>query len=215
MPNRSRVPSRKPQVSSSGEVSGKLSEYGRKRRFAHTTEPVGGKAGSHRLPHFVVQKHGSRSLHYDFRLEVDGVLKSWAVPKGPSSDPSVRRLAMPTEDHPLEYAGFEGVIPKPEYGAGTVMVWDYGTYRNLRDRPDRPFSMERSYREGKIEVELKGKKLKGAWVLVKTAFGPKGSGWLLKKMKDGYVSTDEPVQLLPDSAKTGRKMEQIADAGRS
>ena len=189
-----------------------LTEYRRKRDFSRTKEPAGGKASSRRLPRFVVQKHDSRSLHYDFRLEVDGVLKSWAVPKGPSSDPRVKRLAMPTEDHPLEYAGFEGVIPKPEYGAGTVMVWDYGTYRNLRGRPDRPFSMGRSYREGKIEVELEGKKLKGAYVLVRTAFGPKGAGWLLKKMKDEYVSVEEPVQLRPNSAKTGRKMEQIARA---
>ncbi len=193
----------------------KLAEYKRKRDFSRTSEPSGGKARSLRLPRFVVQKHSSRSLHYDFRLEVDGVLKSWAVPKGPSSDPDVKRLAMPTEDHPLEYAGFEGVIPKPEYGAGTVMVWDYGTYRNLRDRPDRPFSMERSYREGKIEVELHGKKLKGAWVLVKTAFGPKGTGWLLKKMKDEQAAGIEPVVAHPNSAKTGRKMEQIAAKGKS
>ena len=190
----------------------KLAEYQRKRDFDRTSEPSGGKAGSRRLPRFVVQKHSSRSLHYDFRLEVDGVLKSWAVPKGPSNDPDVKRLAMPTEDHPIEYAGFEGVIPKPEYGAGTVMVWDYGTYRNLRDRPDRPFSMERSLREGKIEVELQGKKLKGAWVLVKTAFGPKGLGWLLKKMKDERTIGAEPVIAHPNSAKTGRKMEQIARA---
>jgi len=190
----------------------RLTEYRRKRDFSRTKEPAGGQAKPKRLPRFVVQKHDSRSLHYDFRLEVDGVLKSWAVPKGPSSDPRVKRLAMPTEDHPLEYAGFEGVIPKPEYGAGTVMVWDYGTYRNLRGRPDRPFSMGRSYREGKIEVELEGKKLKGAYVLVRTAFGPKGAGWLLKKMKDEYVSVEEPVQLRPNSAKTGRKMEQIARA---
>jgi bifunctional non-homologous end joining protein LigD len=190
----------------------KLVDYQRKRDFSRTSEPSGGKARPRRLPRFVVQKHSSRSLHYDFRLEVDGVLKSWAVPKGPSSDPNVRRLAVPTEDHPIEYAGFEGVIPKPEYGAGTVMVWDYGTYRNLRDRPDRPFSMERSVREGKIEVGLQGKKLKGAWVLVRTAFGPKGSGWLLKKMKEEKTSEEEPVVVHPNSAKTGRKMEQIAEA---
>ncbi len=205
----------------------KLAEYKRKRDFSRTKEPAGGKAKPQRLPRFVVQKHSSRSLHYDFRLEVDGVLKSWAVPKGPSNDPDVKRLAMPTEDHPLEYAGFEGVIPKPEYGAGTVMVWDYGTYLNLRDRPDRPFSMERSYREGKIEVELQGKKLKGAWVLVKTAFGPKGTGWLLKKMKDEKVESGQTksegrgqraeVRIADEerSAKTGRKMEQIAAGGRS
>jgi bifunctional non-homologous end joining protein LigD len=190
----------------------KLAEYKRKRDFSRTPEPAGEREKPRHKPRFVVQKHSSRSLHYDFRLEVDGVLKSWAVPKGPSSDPNVRRLAMPTEDHPLEYAGFEGVIPKPEYGAGTVMVWDYGTYRNLRDRPDRPFSMERSLREGKVEVELQGKKLKGSWVLVKTAFGPKGTGWILKKMKEDKVVGKEPVIAHPNSAKTGKKMEQIAKA---
>jgi bifunctional non-homologous end joining protein LigD len=193
--------------------SKKLAEYQSKRDFSRTGEPAGGSARSNRLPRFVVQKHDSRSLHYDFRLEVDGVLKSWAVPKGPSSDPKVKRLAVPTEDHPFEYAGFEGVIPQPEYGAGTVMVWDYGTYRNLRDRSDHPLSMERSISEGKIEVELHGKKLKGAWVLLRTGFGPKGSGWLLKKMKDEKVPEEDPVAALPNSAKTGRKMEQIAARG--
>jgi bifunctional non-homologous end joining protein LigD len=191
----------------------KLAEYQRKRDFSRTTEPTGAKGKPHRLPRFVVQKHDSRSLHYDFRLEVDGVLKSWAVPKGPSSDPDVKRLAMPTEDHPLEYAGFEGVIPKPEYGAGTVMVWDYGTYRNLRDRPDRPFSMKRSIREGKVEVNLQGEKLKGGYVLIRTGFGMKTPGWLLKKMKDEFASAEEPLVKQPDSAKTGRTMEKIAKAG--
>jgi len=191
----------------------KLAEYQRKRNFSRTTEPTGDKGKPHRQPIFVVQKHGARSLHYDLRLEVDGVLKSWAIPKGPSSDPNVRRLAVPTEDHPLEYAAFEGVIPKPEYGAGAVMVWDYGTYRNLRDRPDRPFSMRRSIREGKVEVDLQGKKLKGGYVLIRTGFGMKTPGWLLKKMIDEYASPSEPTATLPDSAKTGRTLEKIAKAG--
>jgi DNA ligase D-like protein (predicted 3'-phosphoesterase) len=190
----------------------KLTEYQRKRDFTRTSEPTGGKTKPRRRPRFVVQKHAARSLHYDLRLEVEGVLKSWAVPKGPSSDPNVRRLAVPTEDHPLEYAGFEGVIPKPEYGAGTVMVWDSGTYRNLRDRPDRPFSMKRSIREGKIEVGLEGKKLKGGYVLIRTGFGLKNPGWLLKKMKDEFASAEEPLVTQPDSAKTGRTMEKIAKA---
>jgi bifunctional non-homologous end joining protein LigD len=190
----------------------KLSEYRRKRDFSRTREPAGGKTRPHRLPRFVVQKHDARTLHYDFRLEVNGVLKSWAVPKGPSSDPKVKRLAVSTEDHPLEYAGFEGVIPKPEYGAGTVMVWDYGTYVNLRDQPGRPFSMERSIQEGKIEVELQGKKLKGGYVLVRTGFGGR-PGWLLEKMDDGEGTGPDLTVALPNSAKTGRKMEQIAEAG--
>src|SRR5690606_13694959 len=106
-----------------------------KRDFSRTTEPVGGTPAASDVPRFVVQKHDASRLHYDFRIEVDGVLKSWAVPKGPSLNPRTRRLAVPTEDHPLEYIDFEGVIPEGEYGAGTMIVWDTGPYRNLKDVP--------------------------------------------------------------------------------
>ena len=140
----------------------KLKEYQSKRDFRRTKEPLGGSKISSDRPVFVIQKHDASNLHYDFRLEVDGVLKSWAVPKGPSTDPSEKRLAMPTEDHPLEYADFEGVIPEGEYGAGPVLVWDTGNYRNLRqEKDDGAASMEQAYADGKLEVYLEGQKLQG------------------------------------------------------
>jgi len=163
-----------------------LKAYRQKRDFAKTPEPAGKAGRGGRGPVFVVQKHEARSLHYDFRLEVDGVLKSWAVPKGPSADPSDKRLAVMTEDHPLEYAEFEGVIPEGHYGAGTVTVWDRGTCRNLRgekkDEKKRK-TMAESIEDGKVEVWLEGEKLKGGYVLIKTNYRG-GNGWLLKKMKD-------------------------------
>jgi len=160
--------------------------YRKKRDFGMTTEPSGGEDGGKRRkkPIFVVQKHVARTLHYDFRLEVDGVLKSWAVPKGPSTDPGEKRLAVPTEDHHLEYAGFEGVIPEGEYGAGTVMVWDTGTYENLRaSKEGDGASMARSVAEGKIEVALDGRKLRGGYAFVRTGKSEKAR-WLLIKMRD-------------------------------
>src|SRR5438132_4733421 len=141
-----------------------LARYREKRDFRNTPEPRprtlrrGGKR-----PRFVIQKHDATSLHYDFRLEVDGVLKSWAVPKGPSTDPRDKRLAMPTEDHPLEYADFEGVIPEGEYGAGPVIVWDAGTYRNLTERDGREIPMAEGLRRGHVKVWLDGRKLRGAY----------------------------------------------------
>ena len=139
-----------------------LSKYRQKRYFQRTPEPEGGESGSSEKSLFVIQKHDASSLHYDFRLEMDGVLKSWAVPKGPSTDPREKRLAMPTEDHPLDYADFEGVIPEGEYGAGTVLVWDTGPYRNLRfEKKDDGRSMAESHKDGKIEVWLEGRKIKG------------------------------------------------------
>jgi bifunctional non-homologous end joining protein LigD len=126
---------------------------------------------------FVVQKHDATTLHYDFRLEIDGVLKSWAIPKGPSKDPSDKRLAVPTSDHNLEYKDFEGVIPEGQYGAGKVTIWDKGTYENIRDDA----SMSKAYKEGKIKIALKGKKLKGNYSLIKMQ--GKDRPWLLIKMR--------------------------------
>ena len=186
-----------------------LETYRKKRDFRKTPEPAGepGKAGGGSV--FVIQKHAARQLHYDLRLESDGVLKSWAVPKGPSMNPSDKRLAVPTEDHPVSYADFEGVIPQGEYGAGTVQVWDRGVFVNLKPKGD-DNSIADNRDEGLIEVWLEGEKLKGGFALVRTR-GAKGENWLLVKMKDGEASPHgNPVTDLPDSALTGRTMEEIA-----
>src|SRR5215467_2760906 len=146
-----------------------LEAYRAKRDFRRTPEPRGAKrARRARAASFVVQKHAARQLHYDFRLELDGVLVSWAVPKGPSLDPADKRLAMHVEDHPLEYADFEGIIPEGEYGGGTVMVWDHGTWT-----PESP-DVDAAVRKGELKFTLHGKKLRGSWVLVRTRGGPSG-----------------------------------------
>jgi DNA ligase D-like protein (predicted 3'-phosphoesterase) len=183
-----------------------LKKYREKRDFRRTSEPSGGKKRSTAEPIFVFQKHDARKLHYDFRLEVDGVLKSWAVPKGPSTDPKEKRLAVPTEDHPLEYGDFEGVIPEGEYGAGTVLVWDTGPYRNLRGEKDGDgASMKKSIEEGKIEVWLEGKKIKGGYALVRT-----GDRWLLIKKKDDEADARRnPTSTEPESVLSGRTLEEI------
>lgn len=188
-----------------------LETYREKRRFALTPEPYGLVESQPEKPVFVVQKHAASHLHYDFRLEVGGVLKSWAIPKGPSTDPGVKRLAMPTEDHPLEYAGFEGTIPEGNYGAGTVMVWDTGTYTNLREGrpPGEQATMEKSVADGKIEVRLEGKKLRGSYALIRT--GMQGKGWLLFKLKDEFAEPGSDIgKAEPDSALTGRTLDEIA-----
>jgi len=186
-----------------------LRTYRRKRDFESTPEPAGGRGqGSGRR--FVIQKHDASSLHYDFRLEFDGVLKSWAVPKGPSTDPREKRLAIRTEDHPLDYADFEGVIPEDEYGGGTVMVWDAGTYRNLRaDKGGDGLDMPGAFRGGLIEVWLEGDKLRGGYALKRIEAGKK-SRWLLIKMDDDEADARRnPVNTETRSAKTGRTMQQI------
>jgi len=151
-----------------------LTEYKKKRRFNKTPEPGPEKKRTKSGRIFVIQKHRATALHYDFRLEADGVLKSWAVPKGPSLDPSVKRLAMPVEDHPLEYGGFEGVIPEGQYGGGTVMVWDRGFWS-----PEVP-DVDEALRKGQLKFSLHGAKLHGSWALVRTAIGgsPR-TKWLL------------------------------------
>jgi bifunctional non-homologous end joining protein LigD len=165
----------------------KLDKYRKKRQFGATPEPRGADHArkENRSLIYAVQKHLATRLHYDFRLEWDGVLLSWAVPKGPSLDPSVKRLAMRTEDHPLEYSGFEGVIPAGQYGAGTVMLWDRGTWQPESDNVDM------SLRKGEIKFTLQGKKLQGTWVLVRIrgyGKGPDKSAWLLIKHRDQYAS---------------------------
>ena len=188
----------------------KLRTYREKRDFRKTREPSGEGGAGGDEPVFVIQKHDASSLHYDFRLQVGGVLKSWAVPKGPSTDPSEKRLALPTEDHPLDYADFEGVIPEDEYGGGTVLVWDRGPYRNLKQDEGR--SLDEQLEDGKVEVWLEGEKLRGGYALVRT--GPGGGDderWLLIKMRDDAADARRnPTSTEPDSVLTGRSLEEIA-----
>jgi DNA ligase D-like protein (predicted 3'-phosphoesterase) len=188
-----------------------LKSYREKRNFRKTPEPSGRPGRPSEKPVFVIQKHNASSLHYDFRLEIDGVLKSWAVPKGPSTDPRQKRLAVPTEDHPLEYAHFEGVIPEGEYGGGTVMVWDQGTYENMRKKKkgDR-VSMAESVDEGKVEVNLAGKKIRGGYALFRTG-RKEDKWWLLVKMKDGQADARRnPTGTQNKSVVSGRTLEEIA-----
>ena len=183
----------------------KLRAYTGKRDFKQTPEPAGGGKESSPKPIFVIQKHDASSLHYDFRLEVDGVLKSWVIPKGPSTNPQVRRLAIATEDHPLEYADFEGVIPSGQYGGGTVMVWDTGAYENMAEQDGTPISMEESIRAGRVVVWLQGKKLRGGFALISL-----GGRWLLVKMHDEEADAGDIIRTQPNSALTGRSLEEIA-----
>jgi DNA ligase D-like protein (predicted 3'-phosphoesterase) len=191
-----------------------LAEYKKKRDFKRTGEPPGSGKRSGSEPIFVVQKHDASHLHYDLRLEVDGVLKSWAVPKGPSTDPADKRLSIETEDHPLEYAGFEGVIPAGEYGAGTVMVWDMGTYRNLKKKGDDEVPMERCVENGHITVWLDGGKLKGGYSL--TRFRKENSRqWLLVKMNDEEAAPGiDIISSEPRSALSGRTLVEITEGVR-
>ena len=198
-----------------------LEKYRSKRDFKITAEPQGSlkkvRRSSPELA-FVVQKHQASHLHYDFRLEWNGVLLSWAVPKGPSLDPSVKRLAMAVEDHPIEYGGFEGIIPEGQYGGGTVMLWDRGTWQ-----PEDP-DVERNLQRGELKFEIHGSKLKGSWVLVRTktagsswvlvethGYGSSSKrAWLLIKHKDRFASSSDIVVSKPRSALSKRLMAQIA-----
>jgi bifunctional non-homologous end joining protein LigD len=190
-----------------------LKEYKRKRNFRRTPEPAGSTTKRSPGRQFVVQKHAASRLHFDFRLEHDGTLKSWAVPKGPSLDPAVKSLAVQVEDHPLEYASFEGVIPQGEYGGGTVMVWDHGTWEPDEDP-------EKGLKQGKLKFELHGEKLRGSWALVRMGgrAGDDGKNWLLIKHRDKYARPDaktDPLARKQRSVITSRTMDQIAaDADR-
>jgi len=186
-------------------------EYRSKRDFRQTREPRGDsdRSGSDASPVFVIQKHDASSLHYDFRLEIDGVLKSWAVPKGPSTDPRDKRLAIPTEDHPLDYADFEGVIPEDEYGGGTVMIWDRGSFRNITEKDGDKQPLDRAWENGHLLVELDGQKIYGGYALQRTGSGEKDN-WLLIKMDDATADARQnPVSTENESAKTGRTMREI------
>lgn len=185
-------------------------EYEEKRDFDKTSEPRGdeGYVKESDEPVFVIQKHDASNLHYDFRLEIDGALKSWAVPKGPSTDPSEKRMAIPTEDHPLAYADFEGVIPEDEYGAGTVMIWDRGTFENQKEDKD----LKEYYEDGHLEVWLKGEKLKGGYALFKPEGGNMGDNWLLVKMDDEHGDARrKPTSTENESVKSGRSLKEIEE----
>ena len=177
-----------------------LAAYRRKRKFDRTPEPKGGTPRRGHRPIFVVHKHRASHLHYDFRLELDGVLKSWAVPKGPSLDPHQKRLAIQVEDHPYEYRNFEGTIPKGNYGAGEVIVWDRGTYRSAEEGGDD--AIRRGLRKGALTIVLRGRKLKGGFSLVRLK---RPKQWLLIKKQDGYAGTLD-VTRKDRSVKSGRRL---------
>jgi bifunctional non-homologous end joining protein LigD len=180
---------------------GRLAEYNRKRRFDVTPEPAGKvRNAKTKAREFVIQKHRASRLHYDFRLEHDGVMLSWAVPKGPSLDPGTKRLAMETEDHPIEYNRFEGVIPEGEYGAGTVMIWDRGTWEPEVENVDRAFT------KGDLKFTLNGQKLNGSWVLVRT----RPRQWLLIKHRDPSASDEDVTAAKPRSVVSRRTLAGIA-----
>ncbi|HLV00426.1 MAG TPA: DNA polymerase ligase N-terminal domain-containing protein [Acidobacteriota bacterium] len=187
----------------------KLEEYKRKRNFGRTSEPRGDLERSRSGRLYVIQKHAARQLHYDLRLELDGVLLSWAIPKGPSLDPSEKRLAVQVEDHPLEYADFEGTIAEDDYGGGTVMIWDRGEWEPLENDP------RKAYEKGKLKFRLQGERLKGRWDLVRfhSKDDDEGKNWLLIKEKDEEARSNEEVPVVEEftsSVVTSRSMEEIA-----
>jgi len=186
--------------------SDKLKRYRAKRDFRKTREPGGGKGGRGRKhePIFVIQKHRASTLHYDFRLEVDGTLRSWAVPKGPSTDPREKRLAVEVEDHPLDYADFEGGIGQGNYGAGAVIVWDTGPYTS--EEP-----MEEALEHGHVNVDLHGHKLHGGYLLQRTRKVGDQQQWLLiKRRGEGADARRNPVSTEPASVLSGRTVEEVA-----
>ena len=200
--------------------SGSLEEYQRKRDFGKTAEPSGKPKGKRkgsksppkrRHPRFAFQKHDATSLHYDLRLEVDGVLASWAIPKGPSLDPRDKRLAVRTEDHPMEYLEWEGVIPKGEYGAGPMIVWDRGVFENIsKTRSGREMKLEEALEKGDLKLFFLGEKIKGPYALVRTSDPGDREQWLLiKKRGEGADARRRPTSTQPESVLSGRTIEQV------
>lgn len=209
-------------MSISGNISEKLKSYNSKRSKSKTPEPFSSKDIDDEKLFFVVQKHKATALHYDFRLEVNGVMLSWAVPKGPTLDNRIRRLANKTEDHPLDYRHFEGLVPKGEYGGGPVIIWDEGTYfpeieledksrEQIKDKKKAEQVMDAGIEKGEIKFYLNGEKLKGSFVLIKTNGFPPGkkNSWLLIKHKDEYVLPDYDAKNYPKSIKSKRLIEEI------
>lgn len=191
-------------------MSRSLGPYRAARDLSRSGEPAGGGSspGADEAPVFVIQKHDASSLHYDFRLQVDGVLACWAVPRGPSTDPRERRLAIRTEDHPLGYADFEGVIPEGEYGAGTVLIWDRGRYENITERDGETQPAGEALEAGHLLVRLSGEKLSGGYALQRID----GDRWLLIKMDDADADARRnPVSTQPHSVASGKGLDEIED----
>jgi DNA ligase D-like protein (predicted 3'-phosphoesterase) len=184
-----------------------INEYKKKRNFDLTPEPLKDGKVKDKYKHlFVIQKHDATNLHYDLRIEIKGVLVSWAVPKGPSTDPNQKRLAIRTENHPLEYAEFEGIIPENLYGAGVVLIWDRGTYDNMRE-----IDMQQSLNQGKIKIWLKGNKIQGGYYLIRTKNNKQEKEqWLLIKADDKEADARKnPVSFEPKSVVSGKTLKQI------
>jgi len=193
-----------------------LAAYHAKRDFEKTAEPEGKaeRSGSRSSLRFVIQKHAASHLHFDLRLELDGVMKSWAVPKGPNYDPTVKRLAMEVEDHPIEYNDFEGTIPKGQYGGGTVMIWDRGVYGPESDGGEP--AVRASYERGDLKIVMEGQRMHGGWVLVRTRRDDRGRAqWLLIKHRDKFAREGfDIVAKANSSIVTGRTMDEIALGGQ-
>ena len=199
----------------------KLAEYERKRDFSQTNEPgaksktratkKAKRAPKRKHPRFAIQKHAATSLHYDLRLEIGGTLASWAVPKGPSLDPRDKRLAMRTEDHPLDYLTFEGVIPKGSYGGGPMIVWDRGVFENISEtRRGKKMNLPEAIEKGDVKILLLGDKIKGAYALVRTSDPGEREQWLLIKKKDEYADARRrPTSSQPESVLSGKTIEQL------
>jgi bifunctional non-homologous end joining protein LigD len=207
-------PARRPARKAAKKTANTLETYNAKRDFTKTDEPAGRARKTGRELRFVIQKHAASHLHFDFRLELDGVMKSWAVPKGPSYDPTVKRLAMQVEDHPIEYNEFEGTIPKGEYGGGTVMIWDRGTYE--AESGTGQDGVRDGYKRGDLKFIMHGERMQGSWVLVRTRRDPRGRNqWLLIKHRDHLAMEGaDIVAAVQTSVVSGRTMEEIAKGRR-
>ncbi|MCX2743243.1 DNA ligase [Mangrovivirga sp. M17] len=192
-----------------GKEKDDLKNYKEKRNTKKSGEPEAKKSKSDKN-RFSFQKHDAQNLHYDFRLECDGVLKSWAIPKGPSTDTSEKRLAIRTEDHPVDYIHFEGKIPEGEYGAGPVLLWDKGTYKNITEKDDEIKDLKKAIEDGHFMVDLDGEKIKGGYAFTRT---DKDEGqWLMVKMDDDKADARRnPTSTEPESVKSGKKIEDIDD----
>ena len=209
-----RSAARRPAARKKAAKVGSLALYNAKRDFAKTAEPEGRTKKTGRQLRFVIQKHAASHLHFDFRLELDGVMKSWAVPKGPSYDPTVKRLAMQVEDHPIEYNKFEGTIPQGQYGGGTVMIWDRGTYE--AESGGGADALREGYKRGDLKIRMHGERMQGGWVLVRTRRDDRGKAqWLLIKHRDELAMEGaDIVAAVTTSVVTGRTMDEIARGRR-